>query len=193
MPFLERYNNLRLHFENFDYRQQQCSNREYSLRTAFDLLTRISVEPVVARYIRNADFKVDSFFVHHTPREVPVVVPDVHSGGPLVKLLAGSPYLEQAGLDWKEYYAEIEKDLKIARSRYSQHAATFLLTLLLTSRILSYQRHGSRSTQPTGLLMLSFARPSSRVCLATALASPRLPDLSHLAHSIPRKDFIWIG
>jgi hypothetical protein len=46
----------------------------------------------------------------------------------VVRLLAGSLYLERAGLDWQGYYAEIEEDFQAAR--YSQHAAAFLLTLL---------------------------------------------------------------
>lgn len=44
------------------------------------------------------------------------------------RLLAESPDLAEAGLDWKEYYTEIKEDLEAYR--YSQYAATFLLTLL---------------------------------------------------------------
>ncbi|KAL8830824.1 MAG: hypothetical protein Q9191_001222 [Dirinaria sp. TL-2023a] len=101
------------------------SDASFTIRTAFDMITRIAVEPIVARYVRYADFKVDSFFTRHRPREC---CPDVHCGGAVVKLFADSPYLEQAGLDWQEYYAKIEEDLQGAR--YSQHAAAFLLTLL---------------------------------------------------------------
>ncbi len=93
-----------------------------TIRTAFGLIRRIAVEPVVARYIRDADFENDT---RSRPREL---LASVHSGGAVVRLLADSPYLEQAGLDWQEYYGQIEEDLKAAR--YSQHAAAFLLTLL---------------------------------------------------------------
>ncbi len=53
---------------------------------------------------------------------------DVECGGAVVRLLADSPDLAEAGLDWEEYYAKIEEDLEF--SRYSQYAAAFLLTLL---------------------------------------------------------------
>jgi len=89
------------------------------------LIVRIAVEPIVARYIRTADFKVDNFFTSGQPREFN---PDIDYGDTVLRLLAGSPYLVQVGLDWKEYYNEIEEDLQA--SRYSQRAAAFLLTLL---------------------------------------------------------------
>lgn len=46
----------------------------------------------------------------------------------MLRLLADSPYLKQAGLDWQEFYAKVEEDLQAVR--YSQHAASFLMTLL---------------------------------------------------------------
>lgn len=95
------------------------------IRTAFDLITRIAIEPIVARYVRNADFKVDSFFIRDRFREFNS---DVHCDDAVIRLLVHSPYLKQAGLDWQEYYTEIKKDLQAAH--YSQHAAAFLLTLL---------------------------------------------------------------
>jgi hypothetical protein len=50
----------------------------------------------------------------------------------VIRLLANSSDLKQAGLDWKEYYAAIEEDLN--KGQYSQHCATFVLTLLLNLR-----------------------------------------------------------
>ena len=123
-PFIQRHNTLRSQFHNFTY-FEKMTDPSFTIRTAFDLITRIAVEPIVARYVRYADFRVDGFFIRGRPREFN---PDVHCGGAVVKLLADSPYLEQAGLDWQEYYNEIEEDLQAAR--YSQHAAAFLLTLL---------------------------------------------------------------
>ena len=120
-PFIEHHNGLRSHFQNFTY-YEKMSDPSFTIRTAFDLITRIAVEPVVARYIQNADFKVDTL---RRPRGF---LADVNLGGPVARLLADSPCLEQAGLDWKEYYAKIEEDLEAGR--YSQHAAAFLLTLL---------------------------------------------------------------
>lgn len=56
----------------------------------------------------------------------------------MVRLFTNSPYLEQAGLHWKEYYAEVEEDLQAAR--YSQHAAAFLLTLLPNVEMLTLSK-----------------------------------------------------
>ena len=123
-PFIERHNRLRSQFQNFTY-YEKMTDPSFPIRTSFDLIVRIAVEPIVARYIRTADFKVDNFFISGRPREFN---PDVHCGDAVPRLLAGSPYLVQAGLDWQEYYNEIEEDLQA--SRYSQHAAAFLLTLL---------------------------------------------------------------
>jgi len=53
---------------------------------------------------------------------------DVHCGGAVLRLLADSPHLKQAGLDWQEFYAKIDEDLHA--HRYSQYAAVFLMTLL---------------------------------------------------------------
>lgn len=124
VPFVQRHNTLRTQFHTFNY-YEKLADPSFTIRTAFDLITRIAVEPIVARYIRHADFKVDSFFNRGRPREFN---PDVHCGDAVVRLFADSPYFEQAGLDWQEYYNEIEEDLQAAR--YSQHAAAFLLTLL---------------------------------------------------------------
>lgn len=94
-----------------------------NITTAFDLIERIAIEPVVARYIIYANFDRDAFPYRIRMRRD---VPDVHLSGPVVKLFADSLYLRQASLDWREYYAQIKQD----RPRYSQHAAAFLLTLL---------------------------------------------------------------
>ncbi len=124
IPFIERHNTLRSQFRNFTY-HGKMSDLSFTIRTSFDLIVRIAVEPIVARYIRIADFKVDNYFTSRRPRDFN---PDVHCGDAVPRLLAGSPYLVQAGLDWQEYYNKIEEDLQA--SRYSQHAAAFLLTLL---------------------------------------------------------------
>ncbi|KAL9104900.1 MAG: hypothetical protein Q9163_000217 [Psora crenata] len=101
------------------------SDPSYTIRSAFDLITRVAVEPVVARYVRHLDAKVDSSFLYHRPRHFYL---DANCGDTVIRLFTESPYLEQAGLDWQEYYDEIEKDLEA--TRYSQHAAACLLTLL---------------------------------------------------------------
>src|SRR5690242_7998229 len=113
-PFIERHNHLRSQFQKFRYREASRDPLLSPIRTAFDLITCIAIEPMVARYIRDADLYRDTF----PPRaRIPQLVPD---GGPVVTLFADSPYLGQAGLDWKEYCALIQEELK-QHPRYSQH------------------------------------------------------------------------
>jgi len=131
LPFVERHNRLRSQFHDFDYREIK-SDPSFTIRTTFDLIVRIAIEPIVARYVRNAHFRVDECFTSGRPREFN---PDYSCGDAVPKLLAASPYLVEAGLDWQEYYNEIEKDLQA--SRYSQNAAAFLLTLLPNVKTLS--------------------------------------------------------
>lgn len=129
-PFLDRHNQLRLLFRNFDY-SDLPGRRLFPFDTALDVIARIAVEPVVARYIRTADFNLDSQFLFRRPRDHGR--PDCQNPH-VVRLLADSPYLAQAGLDPKQYYGQIDKELNIDHQprnlHYSQHAATFLLTLL---------------------------------------------------------------
>ncbi|KAI4150264.1 MAG: hypothetical protein L6R39_002316 [Caloplaca ligustica] len=125
-PFIQNHNTLRSRFHNFSY-GENTSEWIDTIRTAFDVITRIAVEPVVARYIRYADFAKDSFFTRGRPR---YLLADVRcgTGGAVLSLFADSPYLKKAGLDWQEFYAKIEEDLEAVR--YSPHAAAFLMTLL---------------------------------------------------------------
>lgn len=123
-PFIKHHNELRSRFHNFTY-YENTSEWIHTIRTAYDVITRIAVEPIVARYIRHADFEQDSRFTKGRPRQLLV---DLHSGGAVQRLWANSTDLKQAGLDWREFESEVEKDL--VAIRYSQHAAAFLLTLL---------------------------------------------------------------
>ncbi|KAL9635811.1 MAG: hypothetical protein Q9164_003224, partial [Protoblastenia rupestris] len=66
-PFIERYNRLRSQFQDSTY-YEKVNDLSFTIRTAFDLITRIAIEPVVARYIRDANFKMDSFFTLGRPR-----------------------------------------------------------------------------------------------------------------------------
>jgi hypothetical protein len=59
-PFVEHHNKLRSQFQHFTY-YQTLHEPDYIIKTAFDLITRIAIEPVVARYIQHADFKVSNF------------------------------------------------------------------------------------------------------------------------------------
>ncbi|KAL1845541.1 hypothetical protein Daus18300_014504 [Diaporthe australafricana] len=135
-PWIERHNQRCKMFREFTYNKYP-NNGLLSVHNppAVNLIQDIAHDPVVARYIRHADFTYDTW----PPKARPVqlfyfisligLLPDPDLGGPVAALLAESPYLRAAGLDWREYYALIQEDLE-SRSRYSQHAAAFLLTLL---------------------------------------------------------------
>ena len=122
-PFIEYHNKLRAQFRTFDYYSKGGAHPDFVIATGFDLLTRIAVEPTVALYIRKADFKRDGIF---RPCEL---VEDAQPDGPVGRLLAQSPYLKQAGLDWQQYFAKIKEE-EGPFGRWSPHAAVFLLTLL---------------------------------------------------------------
>ncbi|KAL8918546.1 MAG: hypothetical protein Q9172_005389 [Xanthocarpia lactea] len=121
-PLTHDHNTLCSRFHNFAY-AELTSDASNIIRTAFDVIARIAVEPIVARYIRHADFALDSR--RGRPRWL---LADLHCGGAVHRLLADSPYLRQAGLDWQESYARIEEGLEAVP--YSQHAVSFLVTLL---------------------------------------------------------------
>ena len=121
-PFIEYHNKLRGQFRTFNYFRRD-GHPDFVIGTGFDLLTRIAVEPIVARYILEADFARDGIF---RPCEL---VEDTQPDGPVGKLLGQSPYLKQAGLDWQQYFAKIMEE-EGPFGRWSPHAAVFLLTLL---------------------------------------------------------------
>lgn len=116
-------------FESFAYQNPSLDKPlpRYNL-SAFDLTTQIATEPVIARYIKFADFSHDTW----PPRARPLkILPDINLGDPVVSLFANSTYFKEAGLGWKSYYHRIQTDLEDRdRYRYSQHAATLLLKLL---------------------------------------------------------------
>lgn len=134
-PYIEHHNQLSFEFRYFVYRPHGYQGKRIipSIYLAFELIMRIAMEPRVARYIVHADLRHDDW--PHRPRLPPDVIPDVDDDGPLVALFAQSPYLAQAGLDWKEFYAQIREDHE-PYPRYSQYAAAFLLTLLPNTKIL---------------------------------------------------------
>ncbi|OTA64294.1 F-box domain protein [Hypoxylon sp. EC38] len=143
-PYIERHNRLCSEFRRFQYRDAFKFQSIFfeqdpllqPMRSSFNLLARIAVEPMVSRYIIHADFENDMF----PPRcRVPPLIPDIHHDSPLVKLFANSSHLRQAGLDWQEYYALINDDLEV-RPHYSQLAAAFLLTLLPNIKTLRLPR-----------------------------------------------------
>lgn len=106
--FLAYHNRLRWHFQKFHYYKTKEGVKSRlailqipnAISSAFNLITRIAVEPVVARYIQEADFVKDSEISIGKPRHF---VTDGSHDEAMMRLLAGSPYLKQAGLDWREY------------------------------------------------------------------------------------------
>lgn len=65
IPFFQRHNALRSRFLHFTYHENP-NDPSPTIATAADLIRRIAVEPVVARYVRYANFRYDS------PRGYPV-------------------------------------------------------------------------------------------------------------------------
>ncbi|KUJ14350.1 uncharacterized protein LY89DRAFT_671708 [Mollisia scopiformis] len=110
-PFIERHHKFRLRFQKFRY--MEIPRDSFDIRTALDLITCIAFEPMAARYIRTAELKHDSF--PHRARFAPQHLPDIHGGGPVVNLFASSPYLKQAGLDWKDMLLPNAKTLSLPR------------------------------------------------------------------------------
>lgn len=136
IPFLEHHNNLRWHFRDFRYCKTDISFRYHhelfrfpdTATSAFNLISRIAIEPSVGRYILKADFSSDSrLYSRFTyPERLNTTYEDRDEA--VRQLLADSSYLREAGLDWKEYYSAMMEDVN--NCRYSQHAAAFVLTLL---------------------------------------------------------------
>ena len=126
-PLFARYNKLRKHFDHVECRDKiiDISSSPHEFSTAYDLIDEIAVDPIIARYIRSADFGVDEELREYDPYSRPF---DAH--GLVAKLMAGSLYLKQAGLDWKLYYASVKEYREQKWPNYSQHAMAFILTLL---------------------------------------------------------------
>ena len=130
-PFITQHNLLRKDFTKFKY-SNESGTSWHDIWTAFDLLARIAAEPIIARYIRHAELKMDSACIDkREPPDLRDDVEDIHCGGTVAKLLAESPYFPLAGLNWEEYWARMREELLAPEEyNYSQHAAAFLLTLL---------------------------------------------------------------
>lgn len=126
-PSIERHNQLRTRFEDFTYNKYQNTGLlSVHNPSAVNLIQEIAHNPVVARYIRQADFTYDTWPSKARPIQR---LPDPDLSESVVALFSESTYLREASLDWREYYALIQEDLE-RPGWYSQHAAVFLLTLL---------------------------------------------------------------
>lgn len=144
-PFLAHHNKLRFYFRDFGYYKADGVAKSpldavihfpYSMGSAYNLIEQISVEPIVARYIQNANFDFDNCSTLGVERGS---ITDDSRIGDIAELLARSPYLKEAGLDWRKYHDEIQNDLN--GTKYSQHAAAFVLTLLPNLKKFQLPKH----------------------------------------------------
>lgn len=148
IPFIHRYNHFHSRFNHFRYCNSLIDQPPDPLYAAWDLLVCIAVEPCVARYIRTADLAYDSCSIDQPPflrSELTDVVSQA-----MIRLFQGSPYFKQAGLDWREYYAETLTELE--QEGYSQYAATFLLTLLPNIKDVTLPREWEQFPEPGKLI-----------------------------------------
>lgn len=90
VPFIRHHNTLRSRFHNFTY-YENTEDAINTIRTAYDVIIQIAIKPIVARYIRHADFKMDSRLIRGRPREY---VLDLLYGDTVLKLFANSPHLK---------------------------------------------------------------------------------------------------
>lgn len=155
-PFLEHHNTLRWHFQNFHYcktnkpfklNQELLTFRD-TISSAFNLIARIAIEPVVAHYIQEADFGYDSRLGQGLDSRW--TTHRYYCDQAVRELFANSSYLAEAGLDWKQYYATVVEDHNAGR--YSQHAAAFVLTLLPNLKVLRLPRWWKPAEAPNKLV-----------------------------------------
>lgn len=151
-PFIEHHNLLRAQFREFEYTRSlspEDSPEDFPedspelvpqnplwrpIPHSYALIERIATEPVVVRYIQHADLSREEHYAASHPI----------SGGssPALALFANSPYLRQAGLDWREYFKLVAEDYNTASPArpFSQHGTVFVLTLL--PNVKSLKLHG---------------------------------------------------
>ncbi|CAO1601127.1 hypothetical protein XANCAGTX0491_004791 [Xanthoria calcicola] len=183
-PFIKPYNILRHSWKRFIYHEEP-EDLPASIGSAYDLITRIALEPHVARYIQHADLAFDSLLRRRWSAQYN---PEVHRSDAVNRLFAESRYLKQAGLDWRDYHAKIEEDHQ-AVLRYSQHAAAFLLTLLpnVKSLILPKRWKPSEATEKLIDTVVQKNEHSQHV-RCTGLSLPMLTDLEFSASLDPKTE-----
>jgi hypothetical protein len=179
-PSIRQYNELRSHFRNFNYLIKE-KYPSLTIRTSFELIARIAEEPVVARYIEHADFKVDT--------RLPV-------GGALWRmerngyrpetvrdLFASSRYL--SGTEWQHYFEKYERNLK--DNRYCQASASFLLTLLSNVKTVVLPMRWTHDTETEKLLetIVRHARQPN-----ATLTNASLLSVTTLKTSFARQGFV---
>lgn len=128
IPYIQRHNTLKSRFHHFSYYLNHIKD-PWPMVTAVELIQRIAVEPIVARYIQSANFKLDSPR-GYIRRRLGGLTVDNDCSEDVIELFKHSRYLQQAGLNWKEFVDKIEEELDTKCPHYSQHASAFVLTLL---------------------------------------------------------------
>ena len=190
-PFIEQHNKLRARFRDFKYYVEPRD----SLVAASDLITLIATEPIVAGYIRIANFEYDSKFLTHALArgQRPKSVPSSNCGGPIVELFARSVSLRRAGLDWKEYYATFEEDVR--ETRYSQHGTAFLLTLLPNTEELVIPKSWKLNAATSKLLdaLVKEGKQSTHLFPSPGLASVTRVQGSKSVSDRDRMDLSWVS
>ena len=193
--FIVRHNRLRAQFTNFNFIDMPGPDPR-NIMTAFDLIARIAMEPVVARYIRNAYFDVDSRSTHKRSllRQPSLTedVEDAYYGGAVARLIADSPYLKQAGLEWEEYWFRMKEELTGSDrpselNHYSQHAAAFLLTLLPNVKKIRLPRRW-RAIRASNRLVNAIVSKVKQPRFADNRPSLRLLNQCHFPLSGPAMD-----
>jgi hypothetical protein len=208
-PFVEHHNNLRFHFRKFEYNKTNKDFREFryhhdllrfpdTATSAYSLISRIAIEPVVAGYILEADFSLDSHIYDRIPpplRERALHETWRDRGEAVRQLFANSLYLREAGLDWEEYYNTMMEDVNSWRR--SEHAAAFLLTLLPNLEVLTPEFSEFRSPAPQKLIttILEIARrnPHGNASLAQVNAYSGSCDIPWIPSllALPRIKRFW--
>lgn len=187
-PLIARHNKLRFYFRDFNYyRAEPGVNGNpyhvflkfpYSMASAYNLIEQIAVEPIVTRYIQNANFDFDSSLKRKNKNRR-VLKKDEGRTEAIAELLAISPYLEKAGLDWREYHNEIQTDVN--RAKYSQRAAEFVLTLLPNLKTLQLPKYWS-PTDETDKLVYAITERARQKPLSRG-KTPSLAQLTKLNSS----------
>ena len=169
VPFIERQKALPSRFHYFTYHANQ-NDPSPTIASASDLIRRIAVEPIVARYIQHADFGFDSPRNYINTRGSLV---EADSREDMIRLFVNCPCLVQAGLDWKTYLDSIEVELNSrSHPHYSQHAAAFLLTLQPNVKTLTLPRRWKPLETTDRLIDATVcnARQSNSICGKPSLA-----------------------
>lgn len=182
-PSIKRYNTLRSQFRYFNY-YEKLADQSFTIRTSFELIARIAAEPIVARYIQHADFKMDNRLP--VGSRLQVMDDNGYRRETIRDLFASSRYL--AGIDWQTYHTEFERALE--NNRYSQATAAFLLTLLPNVKSLALPRYWTSDTD-TEKLLEAIVEQARRYEVASGNASlSKLMTLKTSKSMVERQGFV---